>query len=126
MLGYVAGDKDLLFLVVEAVVEAGGVEEALRGGVSVAEALQGVAEALPGVVAVVVASGVEGDFRIALSNFSNVFLNFRCHLRIGLTKITIRTDSVFDMWVNGLFSFLYIASFFLLFGQLTVSLFFGT
>lgn len=125
MLGFVAGDKDLPFLVVEAVVEAGGVEEALRGGVSVAEALQGVAEALPGVVAVVVASGAEGDFRIALCNFSNALLNFRCHLRIGLTKITIRTASVFDMWVNGLFSFLYTAIF-LFFGQLTASLFFGT
>lgn len=109
MLGFVAGDKGLLFLVVEAVVEAGGVEEALRGGVSVAEAL-------PGVVAVGVASGAEGDFRLALCNFSNALLNFRCHLRIGLTKITICTASVFDMWVNGLFSFLYTAIF----------LFFGT
>lgn len=86
MLGFVAGDKDLRFLVVEAVVEAGGVEEAHRGGVSVAEALPGV-----------VGSGAEGDFRIAMCNFSNAFLNFRCHLRIGLTKITICNDSVFEM-----------------------------
>lgn len=72
--GFVAGDRNQLFLEVEAVVEAEVVlfvVVAVEVVVFVEGVLQGAAEAPQGVVAVVVASGAEGDFRIAFCNISS-------------------------------------------------------